>query len=127
MGKFKATLFFLQKKYEPTKQAFWCKRILHGIAWNSGRLDYSEPSNILPRAVNGEYFAKGTEKCKILDQFSANDVAKLHDNGSPKIRDLVHEELWIGSIYPFRHKTTPHYAELQPKLFGNCRMRHLKF
>ena len=54
------------KKYKPTKQAFWCTRNMHGIVWNSGRLENSEFSNILPRAVKCEFFAKGTEKCKIL-------------------------------------------------------------
>ena len=54
------------KRYKPTKQALRCTRNLHGIVWNSGRLDYSALSNILPRAVKGVYVAKGTEKCKNL-------------------------------------------------------------
>ena len=47
-------------------QAYWCTRNLNGIVWKKGRLDHSELSNILPRAVNGELFAKGTKKYKIL-------------------------------------------------------------
>ena len=43
------------KKYKRTKQAFWCTRNLHGILWNSGGLAYSELSNILPLAGNGEW------------------------------------------------------------------------
>ena len=34
---------------------------------NSGRLDYRELANILTTAVKGEYFAKVTEKRKILN------------------------------------------------------------
>ena len=45
------------EKYKPTKQLFWCTRNLHGIVWNSGRLDYSELSIIPPRAVKVEHFA----------------------------------------------------------------------
>ena len=54
------------KKYKPTKQALWCTRNLHGIVWNSGGSDYSELSNILPRAVKGEHFAKGTKNARFL-------------------------------------------------------------
>ena len=36
----------LPQKYKPIKQAFWCRRNLHKIVWNSGRLDYSELSDI---------------------------------------------------------------------------------
>ena len=39
------------KKYKPTKQAFWCTRNLHRIVQNSGRLDYNDLSNILPREL----------------------------------------------------------------------------
>ena len=85
MAKFRDTHFVLQKKCEPTKQAFWFTRNLHRSVWNIGRLDCSELSNILPRAVNGEYSAKGTEKCKIL----GNLVENLENNGCPKVQDLV--------------------------------------
>ena len=54
------------KNYKPTKQAFWCTRNLHGIVWNSGRLDYSELSNVLTRVVNDDYFAKGKENARFL-------------------------------------------------------------
>ena len=59
--------FCLPKKYKPTNQAFSCTTNSHGIVWNSGRLDYSELANILPRAVKGECTAKGAEKCKICE------------------------------------------------------------
>ena len=113
------------KKYKPTKQSFWCTRNWHGIVWNSGRRDYSELSSILPRAVKGEYFAKGTEKCKILGNLLGKEVENLEDHGCPTVQDLVDEEFWICSSYPFRHKTTLHCAEPKAKLFGNWMMRHL--
>ena len=61
--------------------------------WNSGRLDYSELSNILPNSVKGVYFAKGTENAI----FSAKDwidkkVENLEAHGSPKVQDLADEE-----------------------------------
>ena len=53
-GKVQGYSFRPPKKYKPSKQAFWCTKNLLGIVRNSGRLDYSEPSNTLPRAVKGE-------------------------------------------------------------------------
>ena len=80
-GKVQGYSFRPPKKYKPTKQAIWCTRNLHGIVWNSGRLDYSELSNILPRAEKGELFAKGTEKCKILGNLLVKGVENLEDHG----------------------------------------------
>ena len=81
------------KKYKLTKQAFWCTRKLHGIVWNSGRLDYSELSNILPRAVKGEYFAKVTDKSKILDNLWDKEVENLENHDCPRVQDLADEEI----------------------------------
>ena len=62
-GKVQGHSFRPPQKYKPTKQAFWCTRNLHGIVWNSGRLDdYGELSEILPGAVKGEYFSERTLK-----------------------------------------------------------------
>ena len=113
------------KKYKTTEQAFWCKRDLQGIVWNSGSLDYSELSNILPRAAKGENFAKGAEKCKILGSLLDKVVENSEDHRSPKVQDLVNEEIWICSSYPFRHKNTLPCAESKAILFGNWIMRHL--
>ena len=98
------------KKYKPTKQAFWCTRNLQGIGWNSGRLDYSDLSNILTTAVTGEYFAKRTVKCRFFGNLLDKEVENLEDHGCRKVEDLVDEEIWICSSYPSRHKTTLHCA-----------------
>ena len=85
------------KKYKPTKQAVWCTRNLLGIVWNSGRLDYSELPNVSPSDEMGEYFAKVTEKRKILRSLMGKEGENLVDHGSPKVQDLVDEDLWICS------------------------------
>ena len=64
-GTFRDTHLFLQKK-RTHKQAFWCTKILHGLVWENGCLDYGEILNILARDVKSKYFAKRTKKCKIL-------------------------------------------------------------
>ena len=52
---------------------------------NRGRLDYNEISNNLPRAVKGEYFARGLEKFKKHDILLDKKVEKLEDHGCPKV------------------------------------------
>ena len=79
------------KKYKPTKQAFWCTRNLHVFVSNSTRSDFKELSKILPRDEKGEYFAKGTGKCKILGNLLDKGVENLEYHGCPKVQDLVDE------------------------------------
>ena len=124
-GKFRGYSFRLPKKYKPTKQAFWCTANLLGIMGNSGRLDYNELANILPRAVNGEFFAEVTEECKILGNLLDKMVENLENHGCPKVQDLVGEKMLIYWSHPFRDKTTLHIAERKAKLFANWMMRHL--
>ena len=99
---------------------------MHGIVRNSGRLDFVELTNMLLGAAKAEYFAKGTEKCKILGNLLGKKVEILEDHGCPKVQDHVDEEIWVCSRYPFRHKTTLHCAErkAKAKLFGNWIMPH---
>ena len=122
-GKVQGYSFRPPKKYKPTKQAVWCTRNLRGIVWNSGRLHYSEILNIFPCELKGEYYGKKTEKCKVLKNLFGKDVEKLDDHGCPKTRDLVNEEIWICSSYPFRNKTTPHCAEREAYTLGKQPMQ----
>ena len=124
MAKFTDTHFVLQK-YQTTKQGFCCTRNWHGFMWNSGRLDYIELSNVLPRAANGENFAKRTEKCKIVGNLLVKEVERLEDHGCPKVQEFVDEEVWICTSYPFSHKTTLSFAERKAKSFGDWIMRQL--
>ena len=87
---------------------------------------FSELPNILPSDVEGENFAKGTEKCMILGILVGKEIENLEDHGCDKDRDLFDGEMWICSSYPFRHKTTLHWAQRKAKLFGNWIMHHLK-
>ena len=58
---------------------------MHGNVWNSGCLDYSEHSNILPGAVKSEYFAKKLEKCKTLGNLMDKGVENFEYHGYPKV------------------------------------------
>ena len=93
--------------------------------WNNGRLGYSELSNILPRIVQGEKFAKRTENFKVFGNLLDREVENLDNHVCPKVQDLVHGETWICSSYPFKHKTTLYCAERKAKLFRNWIMLHL--
>ena len=124
-GKVREYSFRSPKNYKLTKQAFWCTRNLHGIVRNSGRLVYSELPNLLPRNVNGVYFAKGTEKCKLLASLMDKEAENLDDQVCPRAQNVVDEEIWICASYSFKQKTTLHCAEHKTKLSCNWIMRRL--
>ena len=65
------------------------------------------------------------QKAARLGNLLDKGVEKLQDHGCPKDQDLVDEEIWICSSYPFRHKSTLHCAERKENLFGNWIIRHL--
>ena len=44
-----------------------------------------------------DYFAKGTEKSRILGNLLDREVESLEDRGCPKIQDLSDAEIWICS------------------------------
>ena len=115
------------KMYKPTKQAFWLVRNLHRILRNSGLLDYIELAEYLHRPVKDKYFAKRSEKCKILGNLMDEELEILEHLGCPKVQHLAEtdEEMWYCSNYPLRHKTTLHCTERKAKLFGNWPMPHL--
>ena len=76
--------------------------------WNSGRLNYSELPDILPSDVNGEYFAVGTEKGKVLGSLMGKEVENLEDHGCPKVQDLVDEK--IGFVRVTHSDTRPQFT-----------------
>ena len=96
------------------------------IVWNSERSSNKELLNILPIDVRNDYFAKRLENFKILDSLLGKEVDKLDDHGCPNVQDLFDEAMWICSNYPFRHKTTLHYAGCKAKLFGKWIKQHIK-
>ena len=73
-------------------------------------------SNILARFVNGDYFAKGTVKCKIPANLMDKEVENIDDHGCLKLQDLVDAEMFFCSSYPFIHKTRLHCAERKGKV-----------
>ena len=120
--------FCSPKTFKPNKQTTWNTRHLHGFAWSSGKLDYEKLFAVFYdiRVMNGEVFAKGLEKCRLLTTLLGQNVENLDDYGCPKNQDLVKtDSLWICSSYPFRHKTRLHCVERKAKVYGEWAMQHL--
>ena len=88
-GKIQGYSFLPAKNYTPTKQAVWCTRNLHKILWNSGGFYYSELPIVLASDVTGEYFAKGTEKCKVLRSLLGKEVENLDHHDRSEDQDLI--------------------------------------
>ena len=114
------------KTFKPKKQTSWNTKHLHEIAWSSEKLDYKKLFAVFYdiKVTNAEVFAKGLEKCRLLTRLLGQNVEDLEDCGCPKNQDLVKtDSLWICSSYPFRHKTSFHYAERKAKLYGEWAMQ----
>ena len=65
-GSVRGNAFPSPKKNKSTKQASCSTTNWHGIAWERGRLDYSELPKSFRRSVKGELFERRTEKCKTV-------------------------------------------------------------
>ena len=116
------------KTFRPNKQTSWIIKLLHGIGWSSGRLDYDKffAAFYDIKVMNAEVFAKVFEKCRLLSSLLGQNVEILDDYGCTKIQDLVKtDSLWICSSYTFRHKTRLHCAERKAKVYGEWAMQHL--
>ena len=75
------------KDCKPIFQAKWITKNLHGINWNSGKLEYTKLSSTIQQhcSPTTAYFAKGIEKCNPLSNYLCKDVENLDDLGCPKI------------------------------------------
>ena len=67
------------KTFKPIKQTTWNTRHLHGIPWNSGKLDYDKLFAVFYdiKVMNAEVFAEGLEKCRLCDQPSRTKCRKF--------------------------------------------------
>ena len=110
----------------------WITYILHNIHWQSGAYDYTQLENILnvENFEHAEFFAKGSEKCKILSQILNKPVENLDNLSCPLASALVFRNEkgecdWICSSYPLRHLKTLHCAERKAYVYGLWTKTHL--
>ena len=116
------------KFFKSNKQTTWNTSHLHGIAWSIEKLDYEKLFAVFydVRLIMAEVFAKGLEKCRLLNNLLGRNVENLDDYGCPKIQDLVKtDSLWICSSYTFQQKTRLHCSERKTKMYGEKAMQHL--
>ena len=68
-----------------------CTEQLHGLRWEHGDYPYGALYSIISHfAENGFLYAKGFEKCKWLQQFTAAPVLDLEQLGCPPSHQLPH-------------------------------------
>ena len=131
-GTIRGYSFLPPKKYKPSKQTYWLTNLLHNIHWQSGAYDYTQLENILnvENFEHAEFFAKGSEKCKILSQILNKPVENLDNLPCPPASALVFRNEkgecdWICSSYPLRHLKTLHCAERKAYVYGLWTKTHL--
>ena len=122
-GSLRGFSFCPLKSYKPNKQTTWETSHLHGIARNSGKLDYDKLFAVFydVKVMNAEVFAKLFGKCRLLTRLLGQNLKYLDDYDCPKVQDLVGEgkanSLWMCSSHPFRHKTRLHCAERKTNVY----------
>ena len=81
------------KTFKPNKKTHWNTRHLHGIVWSCGKLEYEKLFAVFYdiKVMNPVLFAKGFEKCRLLNRLFGQNVENLDDYGCPKGQDLVGE------------------------------------
>ena len=90
-GSLQGFSFCPPKTFKPNKQTSWNTKLLHGIAWSCGKLDYEKLFAVFYdiKVMNAQVFAKGLEKCRLLTNLLGQNVENLDDYGCPKIQELV--------------------------------------
>ena len=100
MVKLKDIHFVLQKSTNPQRNRFGVQGICTDLCgtvdvWITVSFQTASELASFPGAVKGECFAKGTEKCKILDNLLDKELEYLEDHGCRKVQGLYGEETWI--------------------------------
>ena len=75
-GSIQGFSFCPPKTFKPNKQTAWNTRHLHGIAWSSEKLYYEKLFAVFYdlKVMNAEVFAKGLEKCRLLNSLLGQNV-----------------------------------------------------
>ncbi len=89
----------------------WCTRKFHFIGWNSGSYSYGELPAVIKSLSfpNAKYYAKGLQKCQLLEKLFQKPFINLEELGCPKISELVCDNVMCPS-YTDRHKLTTRCA-----------------
>ena len=95
---FSKKIFVVRKKFKLRKRAFWCTRKFQRIAWNSGGLDYSELTYILPEDVRIILLQKD-RKSLYFQQLNEQICKKMDDHCCPNSQKVADpnadEKLWV--------------------------------
>jgi len=82
------------------RQVNWVRHYIHNIPWESGDYEYDDLNLILLglqlRYSNATFYAKGDEKCKLLEYHLKESVTNLEDLGCPSIYSIDHSRFSVA-------------------------------
>ena len=109
----------------------WYTDNLHRVPWYSGQYPYERICSflraIMLRYPDSAYFAKGTEKCQLLDRLTNRKFIDIERHGCPRVDQLDFDKI-ITSIpctsFPRVHNSTLHCARKKAKAYHNWIIDH---
>ena len=103
---------------EERKQNSWLTQNLHLIGWNAGQLPYTELTDVVVKYIHiDEFYAKGTEKCKMLETIFPVEFTNIEEFGCPKLGEISKDAGKCRS-FPYRHDKILHCAERKARAYG---------
>lgn len=104
------------------KKAYrWIANNLHGIQWDSGDIPY-ERLDTFVHSVNlrypiSQFYAKGYEKCLLLEILFQRSFVDLNDLECPNITDLNYLNIACGSNQSLSHSQTHHCSRRKAQCY----------
>lgn len=106
----------------------WYTNHLHGVPWNSGQYPYERLYSFLKavmlRYPDSAYFAKGTEKCELLERLTNRKFIDIERHGCPRIDQLQVDKNIQCTGYPIVHMSTLHCARKKAKTYHSWIIDH---
>ena len=100
------------------KQNSWLTQNVHLIGWNAGQIHYTELMNVVVKYIHiDEFYAKGAEKCKMLESIFPVQFTNIEEFGCPKLSEVT-KDAGLCRSFPYRHDKILHCAERKARAYG---------
>lgn len=126
---------FKQLSAYEQKAFTWVTKSLHGLSWEEGDYPYLYLEQILQsislRNPLSTFYAKGSEKCLLLEKLLDREVENLENLGCPKVADITCPQYisacYRHSKYIIRGQADRHCAIRKAELFLYWLQNHADF
>jgi hypothetical protein len=112
---------FVKKAYA------WITLNLHGLQWDSGEYKYERLEMFVQglnlRYPQSQFYAKGSEKCMLLEKLFQRSFIDLDILDCPKITELCYLKVFCGGNQSLSHSQSHHCARKKAKCYKDWLVR----